>query len=150
MWSNTIIIQGVAGGGILTCQRYRGMCRFDDPLFRLLRCSRYPRFLHLVSVLMPSVFCFLKNSSFLGSFLSDLGKISASNTLILAKICSQNPSFLRKNLFCRPYYWKPVRHIQKKCPPRGVAKLYALAWSSGGEYSDLVWTGVCCLSLETP
>ena len=70
------------GGGALTCQRYTGMCRFDDPLFRLL--------LH---------FSFFKKKkiAFLGPFLSDFGQISAPNTLILAKICSQDPSFLRKN-----------------------------------------------------
>ena len=77
------------GGGGLTCQRYTGMCRFDDPLFRLLRRSRDPPCLHLVSVLMPS---FLRNIwRFLGSFLSDFGKILAPNTLILVK-----------NLFPRP------------------------------------------------
>ena len=90
------------------------------PLFRLLRCSRSrPSLLHLVSVLMPSVFRFFffeKILAFLGSFLSDFGRISAPapNTLILAKICSQGPSFLRKNPFGRPYFWKPMRHIPTK------------------------------------
>ena len=31
-----------------------------------------------------------------------------------AKICSQDPSFKLKNLFCRPYFWKPVHHIPTK------------------------------------
>ena len=54
-----------------------------------------PTFLHLVSVLMPSIFHFPQKSAFLGSFLSNFGKISAPNTLIVAKICSQDPSFLK-------------------------------------------------------
>ena len=49
-------------------------------------------------------FPFFEKFSILGLLLSDFGKISAPNTLILAKICSQDPSFLRKNPFCRPYF----------------------------------------------
>ena len=76
-----------------------------------------PTFLHLVSVLMPSVFCFSINLALLDPFLSDFGKISAPNTLIMTKIRSQDPSFLRKkkNVWqCRPYFWKPVRYIPTK------------------------------------
>ena len=32
----------------------------------------------------------------------------------LAKICSQDPSFKLKKLFCRSYFWKPVQHIPTK------------------------------------
>ena len=80
--------------------------------FPLSGSSTAPEF-HLFtpsSLLMPSIFCFLTNLAFLGSFLSDFGNISAPNTLILAKICSQDPSFVfvlvfrEKNLFCRPYF----------------------------------------------
>ena len=43
-------------------------------------------------------FPFFKKLAFLGPFLSDFGKFSAPNTLILAKICSQDPSMLRKKI----------------------------------------------------
>ena len=102
-------------GGALTCQRYSGMCRFDDPPFQAPPPFQGPTFLHLVSVLMPSVVCFSKNSAFLGPFLSDFGKISAPNTLIWAKICTQGHFFFKeKNLFCRSYFWKPMWHIPTK------------------------------------
>ena len=48
-------------------------------------------FKNLVLVLIPSVFRVLKYLAFLGPFLSDFGKISAPNTLIVAKSCSQGP-----------------------------------------------------------
>ena len=52
------------GGGALTCQRYTGMCRFDDPpLFRLLRHSRDPPFTPSVSYALQ-FFVFLKIQHF--------------------------------------------------------------------------------------
>ena len=72
------------------------MCHFDDPPFQAPPPLQRPTFLHLASVLMLSGFPFSKNSAFFGPFLSDFGKISAPNTLILAKICSPDPSFLKK------------------------------------------------------
>ena len=84
-------------GGVLTCQRYTGMCRFDNPHFRL-RSSATPE-THLFTPSVSSYalhFHLLKNSTFLGSFFSDFSKISAPNTLIWAKICSLDPSFLTK------------------------------------------------------
>ena len=60
------------------------------PLLRLDHHFRDPSFYTSVSVLMPSIFHFLKKSAFLGPFLSDFGEISALNTLILDKICSQD------------------------------------------------------------
>ena len=77
--------------GILVCSALRPPFQAPPPLYR-------PTFLHLVSVLMPSIFHFLKNSAFWGPSLSDFGKISTPNTLILAKICSWDPIFLRKKI----------------------------------------------------
>ena len=82
--------------GALTCQRYTDMCCFDIPPFQAPPPLQRPTLLLLVLVHMPSVFCLSENSAFLGPFVSDFGKISTSNTLILAKICSQDPTFLRK------------------------------------------------------
>ena len=68
--------------GALTCQRYTGMCRFDYPPFQAAPGTHL--FTPSVSS-YTSIFHFLKNSAFLGPFLSDFGKISAPNTLIFGE-----------------------------------------------------------------
>ena len=76
--------------GALTCRRYMPLWW---PPFQAPRPLQRLTFSHLALVLMPSIFCFLKNLAFLGQFLCNFGKISALNTLILVKICSQDPRF---------------------------------------------------------
>ena len=71
--------------GALTCQRYMGMCHFDDPLFRLLRRSRDQPFYTLCQFKFPPFFDFSENLAYFGPFLSNLDNISAPNTLILGE-----------------------------------------------------------------
>ena len=82
------------GGGHSHVEGIRVCAALMTPLFRLTPLLQRPTFLHLVSVLKPSVFCFSKNSAFFNPFLSDWGKISAPDTLIF-----------EKNLFPRPQFF---------------------------------------------
>ena len=75
-----------------------GYVPLTTPLFWLLHHSRDPPFYTYCQLLSP-VFRFSKNSAFLGPFLSDFGKISAPNTLILPNICSHDPSFFKKKIY---------------------------------------------------
>ena len=95
-WSSRMGNPGARGA--LTCQRYMGMCHFDDPPF--LGSSTAPETHLFIPSVSSYALHFLKNSAFLGPFFSDFGKISAPNTLILAKICSQDSNLSRKTLFC--------------------------------------------------
>ena len=87
------LVSDLSWGGATHMSEVYGYVPLWQPRFSGSSATPEATFLHLMSVLMPSIFHFLKNSAFLGPFLSDFGKISAANTLILAKICSQDPSF---------------------------------------------------------
>ena len=73
-------------------------------------------------LLTPSVssyaFRFSKNSTFLGTFFSDFGKISAPNTLMLAKFRSQDLSVYEKIRSVDPTFENPcgtyLTHKKKK------------------------------------
>ena len=72
--------------------KYTGM--YTTPFFQAPPPLQRPTFSHLVSVNMPSLFCFRKKKIGIFRPISfDCCKISAPNTLILAKIRSQDPSF---------------------------------------------------------
>ena len=135
------------GGGTHRSEVYGYVLLWWPPPFQAPPPLQRPTVLHLVSVLMPFYFHFSKNSAFLGQFLSNFVRISAPNTLILAKICSQVPNLLRKNLFCRPYFWKPVWHIPTKkiwVLPRGQQHLVRVPKLA---YNDSYFTMAHKLSL---
>ena len=93
--------------GALTCPRYKGMCHFDD----LFWSSSAAPETHLFT---PSVSSYALRFPFFEKF--DIFRpislqFSAPHT---KKIIPETLVFKEKNQFCRPCFWKLVRHIPKK------------------------------------
>ena len=92
---NQFLYRWGGGGGLGVrhshVKRYNtGMCRFDDPFSGPSAAPETHLFTPSVNSYALRFLFFEKKKKNLGPFLSNFGKISAPNTLILVKICFQD------------------------------------------------------------
>ena len=128
---------GLAGGGGTHVKVYGYV--YDPPFFQAPPPLQRPTFSHLLSVNMPSLFRFRKKKIGIFRPISfDFCKISAPNTLILAKIRSQDPSFRSVDLtFENPWGSYPPR--KKYCPQRTTRRTAKFEAKSNVYSHQLMW-----------